>query len=294
MGEPRRRRPLSDYPVFPTLLTSGNLACGVTAILCAMSAGGTQADAGGGQVGLLFYGAVLIFAAMVFDMFDGKVARMTGTDGEFGAELDSIADIVSFGVAPAILVHRAVLGTPPMMVVGEGERWIWFLSVFYVVMTGIRLARYNVEHDTETTRFFFGLPSPGAAATLAAWVMLYSWFADRAGQWDDTFIASHLGLGLAELRHVTRWMLMFLTALTALLMVSRIQFLHVGNVLLSGRIQLWRLVLILVIVGLLGTTPLVMLTVLTTGYILIGTTLGCWGWCRRLRGGERETGDQVE
>ena len=68
----------------------------------------------------------------------------------FGAELDSLADVISFGIAPAMLVHRLVLGDQPEHAWGEGERLIWFLAVWYVVMTAIRLARYNVEHVEAT------------------------------------------------------------------------------------------------------------------------------------------------
>ena len=112
--------------------------------------------------GRLELGAWLIFAAMFCDLFDGKVARMTKTDGEFGVQLDSLADVVSFGVAPALLMHRYVLDGPGIL--GEGERIVWAIAIWYAVLTAIRLARYNVEQHSGATKTFRGLPSPGAAS----------------------------------------------------------------------------------------------------------------------------------
>ncbi|MFW5858564.1 MAG: CDP-alcohol phosphatidyltransferase family protein [Planctomycetota bacterium] len=281
MSEERRRRRLRDYPVLPTILTAGNLASGVTAILCAMSAHG--------EAGLLFHGGVLIFAAMVFDMFDGKVARLTGTDSEFGAELDSIADIVSFGVAPAMLLHRIVLGGPPDLVLGEGERWIWFLSVFFVVMAAIRLARYNVEHDDQAQRFFQGLPSPGAAAALSAWAMLYSWFTTSQLRWDRSFLATEWGMRLETFEYGARWIMMVLALAMALLMVSRLPFIHVGNVLLSGRLSLGRLIALFLLIGLLIIQPLYLLVVLTTLYIVVGCVVALFAQHREHDGGRAST-----
>jgi len=167
----RIKKRLKTLPVLPTLLTAGNLACGLTAILCAAShvPGAVRGD---WQHDWLFIGAVMVFVAMICDMFDGKVARMTRTAGPFGAELDSLADVVSFGVAPAILVHRLVLGQPGVL--AYGERLLWLVAVFFAVMAAIRLARYNVEHSDEATPWFRGMPSPGAAALVCSWVMFHA------------------------------------------------------------------------------------------------------------------------
>lgn len=254
----RGRRRLHLLPVLPTLLTAGNLACGVTAIFCAAS-----------SHGLLLIGSVLIFAAMLCDMLDGKVARMTGTTGEFGAELDSLADVISFGVAPAMLVHRAVLGVHPGAIWGEGEQWIWLLAVFYAVMTAIRLARYNVEgqaEDEAPTTSFRGLPSPGAAALLCAWVLCYAWY--NHDRYEATWLAAHLDYAAFDL--LLRWWMAALLALCAFLMVSSIRFPHLGNTLLAGKITLRRLMLLLLGIGVVAMKPQWGLALLTSGYVLIG------------------------
>lgn len=268
----------TSVPVLPTLLTAGNLACGVTAILCAAS-----------DHGLLFQGAVLVFAAMVFDMFDGKVARMTGTDGEFGAQLDSLSDVVSFGVAPAMLVHRAVLGENPGMVWGEGERLIWLLTVFYAVLTAIRLARYNVEHDEEATRDFKGLPSPGAAAMLCSWVMLEAWLMASDSSTGllnyHTSILAHIGLPIEVWNAMVRLVLMSGMVLSGLLMISTMRFPHIGNTVLGGKQGLRSVILLLLGAGLVVIEPLYTLTAVTTGYILYGLIPGIIRGCRRWTAG---------
>lgn len=246
---------LKELPVLPTLLTAGNLACGVTAILCAAH-------------DMLGIGALLVFVAMFFDMLDGKVARMTGTDGEFGAELDSLSDVVAFGVAPAMLLHRLVLGESGVW--GEGERLIWMVSVLYPVLTAIRLARYNVEHESGPTDVFRGLPSPGAAAVVCSWILLYgflSWERDGVANFDTTFLVRFMEI--EDLRQLMGLMLMPVGLLLAVLMVSTIPFMHVGNKLLSGTITFRRLILMILILASLIVWHVWTLALVTTGYVLL-------------------------
>jgi len=271
----RRLDRLRHVPVFPTLLTSGNLSCGVTAIFCAAS-----------QHDLLFAGAILIFAAMICDMLDGKVARMTGTTGRFGAELDSLADVVSFGVAPAMLVHRTVLGESPTRVWGEGETLIWSIAVVYAVFTAIRLARYNVEHDGDEsqTQAFIGLPSPGAAAVLCSWVLFAAWF-DSPEHFDGS-VMDHMGITAETFHAGIRIVLISLTPLVALLMVSKIGFPHLGNVLLGQRLGFRRFILLILVIMLLTTSRLYGLVVLVTVYVMVGLVPGIPQVVRRWRHGE--------
>lgn len=258
-----RLRRLREVPVLPTLLTSGNLACGVTAIFCAAS-----------QHDLLFTGAVLIFAAMICDMLDGKVARMTGTTGQFGVELDSLADVVSFGVAPAILVHRTVLGENPTRVWGEGETLIWSIAVVYAVFTAIRLARYNVEKDDDAaeTEAFIGLPSPGAAAVLCAWILFAGWF-DSPERFNGS-IMDKLGMTRQTFHGIIRVILISLTPLLALLMVSKIRFPHAGNLMLGRSLGFRRFILLILIIMLLFTARLYGVVLLVTLYVFIGLVPG--------------------
>ena len=268
MSDRRRRvrQRLREVPVLPTLLTAGNLACGVTAIFCAAS-----------SHLLLFEGALLIFAAMICDMFDGKVARLTGQTGQFGTELDSLADIVSFGVAPAMLVHRLVLGDQPTQIWGDGEQMIWMISIFYAVLTAIRLARYNTEHKSEdgkleATNAFTGLPSPGAAALLCAWVLLYGWYLQK-GHFEVSGMA-RMGISEHQLEVLVRGVLLLGTPLMALLMVSKISFPHIGNTLLGGGIGIRRFILVLVALGFLVMYPLYAFVLITTGYVAFGVISG--------------------
>jgi CDP-diacylglycerol--serine O-phosphatidyltransferase len=256
---PRRMRRLKTLPVLPTLLTAGNLASGTTALLCA-------AD---GQVVL---GAWLIFVAMLCDLFDGKVARMTGTDGEFGVQLDSLADVISFGVAPALLMHRTVLDRPGVW--GEGERWVWAIAIWYAVLTAIRLARYNVESQSVATKTFRGLPSPGAAAALCSWIIVIS------GLRQDLVQGTTDWMAVETFRSLSGVALMVITFALGAMMVSTIRFPHLGNTVLGGHLGFRRLVLLMAAVGLLIAKPVWGLTAATSGYILYGAIPGTIGAIR--------------
>jgi CDP-diacylglycerol--serine O-phosphatidyltransferase len=106
--------------------------------------------------------APLIFWAILLDVLDGRIARMTGTTSEFGAELDSLADVVSFGVAPALLAYSWGFATLP--------RVGWLVAFLFVVCGALRLARFNVQKTVVDGRHFVGLPIPAAAAPVAALV----------------------------------------------------------------------------------------------------------------------------
>ena len=270
-----RIRRLKTLPVAPTVLTAGNLAAGITAILCAAH-------------NQLFLGAIMIFVAMVCDMFDGKVARMTKQDGPFGAELDSLSDVVSFGVAPAILVHRLVLGQPGVF--DDGIRILWFLTVFYPVMAAIRLARYNVEHafpsDDKPTGspHFRGIPSPGAAGLVCAWIILHQ---RQPEWWPAGLVSPSMMEGYHGLLHIDlfRWIILGVMTVAALLMVSTIRFPHVGNS-FFGRIGFGKMIVLLGIVVFLVWAPTLTLVAATTAYVLYGVLGAAWRAITRLRQGK--------
>ena len=140
-------------PVVPSVLTIGNLLCGWAAITHT-----TRGDLGGA--------APFIALAIVFDVLDGRVARLTGTTSALGAQLDSLADLVSFGVAPALLAYR--WGLQPLGALG------WVTAGGFLVAAAVRLARFNVHADApdDDGRYFRGLPSPAAAALVAATVLV--------------------------------------------------------------------------------------------------------------------------
>lgn len=272
-----RMRRLKTLPVLPTLLTAGNLASGITAILCAAH-------------NMLEMGAIMVFVAMVCDMLDGKVARLTKTDGPFGAELDSLADVISFGVAPAILVHRFVLGSPGVF--DPDQRILWFVTVFYAVMAAIRLARYNVEHSTEATSYFRGIPSPGAAAVVCSWILLQS-NSTLQSLVNTTPIGSEYHYTNLMSLDWYRWVVVGLTLLSALLMVSTVHFPHVGNTML-GRLSFRTIISGLLLVAVFVYWPVWFLVVGTTGYLLfgiIGELVSMW---RRWRHGRNVLDDEED
>jgi CDP-diacylglycerol--serine O-phosphatidyltransferase len=139
--------------LLPNLFTTAALFAGFYAIVQAMN-------------GNFEYSAVAIFIAMVLDGLDGRVARLTHTQSEFGAEYDSLSDMISFGAAPALVIYEWALK-------GMGK-WGWIAAFIYCTCAALRLARFNTKTGAADKRFFQGLPSPAAAALIAGlvWVML--------------------------------------------------------------------------------------------------------------------------
>jgi len=131
----------------PTLFTIGNLLCGFTAIIMSFR----------GDIGRA---ALFIIFAGVLDLLDGRIARMTGTTSEFGSEFDSLSDIVSFGISPAMLAYAWVL--EPFGRIG------WLVAFLFVICAAMRLARYNIQAHRGERRHFVGLSSPVAAGSIAA------------------------------------------------------------------------------------------------------------------------------
>jgi len=136
--------------ILPTLFTVGNLFCGYLSVWCSIR--GTFETA-----------AVLIFVAAVLDLLDGRIARLTNSASRFGAEYDSLADLVSFGVAPAVLAYSWGLA--------DFHRLGWMASFLFVVCGSMRLARFNIQTRVVDKKYFIGLPIPAAAATISALVL---------------------------------------------------------------------------------------------------------------------------
>jgi CDP-diacylglycerol--serine O-phosphatidyltransferase len=137
--------------LLPSLFTLANLFCGWACVVYAMH-------------GELETAAPFIGVALVLDMLDGRIARMTGTTSEFGVQLDSLADIVSFGMAPAVLAYA--WGLAPLGRLG------WAVGFLFVTAAALRLARFNIQRNTDK-RYFVGLASPAAGALIAATVYYY-------------------------------------------------------------------------------------------------------------------------
>jgi len=144
MGRSRRFR--RGIYLLPTIFTIGNLFCGFYSLVLAFRGDFERA-------------ALMIIVAGVLDGLDGRIARLTGTTTEFGNQFDSLADVVSFGVAPALLAYRWAL--LPMGRIG------WLVTFLFLVCAAMRLARFNIQANVGDKRFFAGLPSPSAAGALA-------------------------------------------------------------------------------------------------------------------------------
>lgn len=177
--KPRRMRDRGIY-LLPNLFTTGALFAGFYAVVQAMS-------------GRFEYAAVAILIAMVLDGLDGRVARMTHTESAFGAEYDSLADMVSFGVAPALVIYEFALQ-------GMGKLG-WIAAFVYCAGAALRLARFNTQLDAVTDkRFFQGLPSPAAAAMIASfvWVMTEYGVAGDDVRWLAAMVALFGGLTMVS------------------------------------------------------------------------------------------------
>lgn len=166
--------------LLPNLLTTGALFAGFYAVVQAMN-------------GRFEHAAVAIFIAMVLDGLDGRVARMTHTQSAFGAEYDSLSDMVSFGVAPALVIYEFALQ-------GMGKLG-WIAAFVYCSSAALRLARFNTQHETVTDkRYFQGLPSPAAAALIAGfvWVMVEYGVEGQDVRWLAAAIALFGGLTMVS------------------------------------------------------------------------------------------------
>lgn len=227
---PRRPR---VFAVLPTMLTLGNAVCGFGAITFAAKVGLLEKLGWADRMTdtrCLFVAAILVFAAMIFDMLDGRAARWAKQTSQFGAELDSLCDAISFGVAPAMILIKFSPDFHP--------RLLWAIAVLYFVCAILRLARFNVETEEEDSHeFFSGLPSPAAAGTVVSFMIAYPELEEladplmsRATWWDATKHDAALWLmpGLKAL--------VPLVALScAILMVSRVRYSHVFNQWFRGR-----------------------------------------------------------
>ncbi|MEK7706551.1 MAG: CDP-diacylglycerol--serine O-phosphatidyltransferase, partial [Verrucomicrobiota bacterium] len=155
----------------PNLLTAGNLFCGFVALTKIVEANLTPSPEGVVDWGPIKLALAFILLACIFDLFDGRVARMGGVESPFGREFDSLADLISFGVAPAFLVHRVVLGE-----VFESHPQIgWFIASIYLLCGAFRLARFNCLSTMAGGgggKEFLGFPIPSAAGLVASLTLL--------------------------------------------------------------------------------------------------------------------------
>jgi CDP-diacylglycerol--serine O-phosphatidyltransferase len=230
---PRRR----GIYLLPNAFTTASLFCGFFAIVMAMN--------------LKFYpAAIAIFAAMVLDSVDGRVARLTNTQSEFGAQYDSLSDMLSFGAAPALIVYEWSLR-------GLGK-WGWLAAFVYCAGGALRLARFNTNIGVVDKRFFQGLPSPAAAAIVTGFV----WIMDDLG---------FVGLDLS-------WYAWVITLYAGLTMVTNVPFYSFKEVNFRKSVPFITIFLIVLIVALIASDPPKVLFGLFVLYGLSGYVVYFWRW----------------
>jgi CDP-diacylglycerol--serine O-phosphatidyltransferase len=228
--------------LLPNLFTTAALFAGFYAIVQAMNANFDQA-------------AVAIFVAMVLDGLDGRVARMTRTQSAFGAEFDSLADMVSFGAAPALVIYewaRRDLG-----------KLGWIAAFVYVAGAALRLARFNTLLEVADKRWFQGLPSPSAAALVAGFV----------------WIIDDLGYDPADLR----WVAWAVTLFAGLTMVSNLKYYSFKAINLRKSVPFVAIFVIVLVLALLSYQPAIVLFAAFVAYGLSGYGVSTWMLLRERR-----------
>ncbi len=198
--------------LLPNFFTAINMVLGILAIRFAIDDSLNLSLAAETKIIPFVWPARLIIAAAFVDFMDGFVARVTGTTSKFGVEFDSLSDLISFGVAPALLIYLSVLRYIP---------WGIFIMVLYVVCAAIRLARFNVQSQVEEKTHFMGLPSPAAAGLLTSYVLLSRW-----GGWygKGIFLNKVMNLYEENLSSIELRFIPILTVVVALVMVSTIRY----------------------------------------------------------------------
>lgn len=218
--------------LLPNLLTTAGLFSGFYAIVASMN-------------GQFQMAAIAIFIAMIFDGLDGRVARMTNTESDFGAEFDSMADIVSFGMAPALVAYNWALA--------DLGKLGWLAAFIYVAGGALRLARFNTMLGSADKRYFQGLAIPSAAAIVAGMVWVgakYEISPDAVG-----------------------WLVALFTVACGLLMVSNFRYHSFKDVDWRGKVNFLVILVVVLIFVVVATEPALVLFVLFTTYAVSGPVL---------------------
>ncbi len=208
--------------LLPNLFTTAGLFAGFYGIVAAMNSRFEEA-------------AIAVFIAMVMDGMDGRIARMTNTQSDFGVEYDSLSDLVSFGLAPALIMYQWALS-------GMGKLG-WLAAFVYAASTALRLARFNTQAASEDKHFFQGLPSPAAAALLAGVIWL--------GETQSYVAVNNLTIFAFPI-----------TVLAGILMVSNIRYYSLKQIDFKGRVPfVGILLLVLLFVFIASKPPLVLFSI---------------------------------
>jgi CDP-diacylglycerol--serine O-phosphatidyltransferase len=268
-----RRQRLNYITILPSLVTILNGVCGFAAIVFASKGAVVGANEFSYHRLQLPYFAMtgyMILLAMIADMLDGRLARMSKTTSSFGGQLDSLCDIISFGVAPAFLMLKVLEGkltglAESNAVVGSLlERFVWVSATAYISCAAIRLARFNVENEEDESSHmsFMGLPTPAAAGVIVSLVIFHQEalpeFSARNTQ------------AYAICENVIIYALPVLMLAIAVLMISRIRYPHILNQYIKGKKPFAHLVRVLVFLGLIIWSRQAVLIIIFCGFAASG------------------------
>ena len=260
MTDPVQRKPAKGIYVLPNLFTLAALFGGFYAVVMAMNERFEMA-------------AVGIFCSMVFDSLDGRVARLTHTQSAFGEQMDSLADMVSFGAAPALVAYEWTL--QPL------GRWGWIAAFVYCACAALRLARFNVNTAVVSKRYFQGLPSPAAAALVAGFVWLTCQLFSHHYEvpWFRHVVAAFSKAPITR-AHLA-WPMFAVTMFAGLTMVTNIPFYSFKEFSGNRSVPFTILVLLVLGIALINIEPATVLFAMFVVYALSGYVL--YGW-RRAKG----------
>ncbi|MDR2013189.1 MAG: phosphatidylcholine/phosphatidylserine synthase [Rhodanobacter sp.] len=245
------RKPPRGIYLLPNLFTTCAMFAGFYAIIAGI--GGHYTDA-----------AIAVFIAGIFDSLDGRVARLTGTQSEFGVQYDSLSDLVSFGLAPALVLYTWSLSALKAYGSGWGKLG-WAAAFIYTACAALRLARFNTQVGVADKRYFQGLSSPAAAGLCMSFV----WAIETKG----LFGQGLFGLRVGDMDFVTP----VIAIVAGLLMISRVRYFSFKTWPKSERVPfIWIPVVILVLAALAVDTPHVLFTMAVV-YVLSGPALTLWG-----------------
>ena len=255
-------RPIRTIAMFPTMLTLGNLVCGFFAIVVASRIGAPQGSGLPIDPTDAAESGYLIFLAMVFDGLDGYVARLSRTASDFGAQLDSLCDLVTFGAAPGFLLVKMC---PDFAYLHRQS--VWVIAASFAACAALRLARFNVETSDEDDHLHFsGLPSPAAAAAIAGFAIMF-----------NTLRKEGNPLGFArEIDIALQTVLPFFAVLVALLMVSRIPYPHVVNQVFRGERTFAHVVAVIFAIVAIMVIRSYSVPIICCAFVFYGPVRLCW------------------
>ena len=260
MDQPAPRKPHRGIYLLPNLFTTGAMFAGFFAIVSAINARYIEA-------------AIAVFVAALLDGLDGRIARLTNTQTDFGVQYDSLSDLVSFGLAPALVMYTWALSD----LRGYGSFWGkvgWAVAFIYAACAALRLARFNTQVGVADKAYFQGLASPAAAGLCMSFV----WTIETRGLplFDESYAP---------------WACLIIALTAGLLMVSNVRYYSFKKLPLADRVPfIWIPIAMLVLVALAVDTPRVLLAMAVT-YVISGPVITLWGRVRMRRERRAQRGD---